>query len=561
MSIRLILEEYLGMMKESGELDAFLPELLTAMDHAILSEPQRGVRQFGVDLVSRGPDGSGAQSLHLWILKSGDIDRASWNSGNQSIRSALVEIEDVYLRTHVPPAEAALPTVVHILTNGDFRQEVDLEISQYLHTFCVKTGARTERENGSVLARWTEQFLVDEHVLPNEFRSLFRKTLAMVENPDTSYAQARALIEKLLTNSFEGSDAARRKGRLRALRAVLVANKVLIRWAENAGNLDSAYRACEFALLKGWCFIAEINLWDDKDVRQVFAGLFGDFLSTSAAFCSKLEPYYTTENAFAAFYQDNLLVVDRVFEELGRLGLLACAYRLQIKDGTGALGARRLADRIVALLESHAVSGSPCFDRQSVDISLAMLGLLAGGRSDAAIAWLGALVKRLEIAKKIGRFTPISSTSFEDLVAVRSGAEPETGVTPFATSTLVPILGIWATMLRHDAAWEHLANIVAPAFSETTFNLWTPDDTYGAVLASEVSLGASGYADAFTELPKDKSKFQSMLGESPQGVPNIDSIDFVARGWPWLGLLASRHWKLQVSHSLIAMLVDQIAAS
>jgi hypothetical protein len=39
-------------MREREELDALLPELLAAMGHQVLSKPQTGVRQGGVDCLS-----------------------------------------------------------------------------------------------------------------------------------------------------------------------------------------------------------------------------------------------------------------------------------------------------------------------------------------------------------------------------------------------------------------------------------------------------------------------------------------------------------------------------
>lgn len=72
MSIRLIIEEYLGLMRERDELDAFLPILLGAMKHEIVFKPNSG-RQYGVDLVSRGPGPKGRRALHIWVLKCGEV--------------------------------------------------------------------------------------------------------------------------------------------------------------------------------------------------------------------------------------------------------------------------------------------------------------------------------------------------------------------------------------------------------------------------------------------------------------------------------------------------------
>jgi hypothetical protein len=316
---------------------------------------------------------------------------------------------------------------------------------------------------------------------------------------------------------------------------------------------------CEFAVLRTWCFVRQSDLESDPVAGNTFANIFNDYLGTATAYCEKLEPFYTTENAFAAIYRENLLVADRVFEELGRLGLLTCAYRFFMGGEAAVENARALAGRIAALIGSHSVSGSPCFDRQSTDISLAMLGLIAGERPDVAKSWLEILIKRLGFAKRAGRYAPIAGDSFEDLVAVRNGEEPATMISPYGTSTVVPILAIWCVFFEADTAWEHLADIVAPAYSGTTFNLWIPDENYESILADGAAIDASGYAEAFLELPKDRSIFDAMLRQPVPGVVSIATLGFVARGWPWLSLLASRHWKLQAAHSIVELLAHAMS--
>ena len=75
MSLRLIVQEYLGLLKESQELDDLLPILLAAMRWENVSGAQRGARQYGVDLAAVGKDHDGKKKLFLFVIKSGDINR------------------------------------------------------------------------------------------------------------------------------------------------------------------------------------------------------------------------------------------------------------------------------------------------------------------------------------------------------------------------------------------------------------------------------------------------------------------------------------------------------
>jgi len=107
-SLRLLLEDFLGLMREEGELDAFLPLLMSSMGHEVVYRPQKGPRQYGVDIVSVGKDEDDVEKLFLWLVKCGDIGRADWNSGPQAIRQSIDDVGDVYLTSHVAPEHKAL---------------------------------------------------------------------------------------------------------------------------------------------------------------------------------------------------------------------------------------------------------------------------------------------------------------------------------------------------------------------------------------------------------------------------------------------------------------------
>ena len=107
-SLRLLLEDFLGLMREEGELDVYLPLLMSAMGHEVVYRAQKGPRQYGVDICSVGRDEDGVRKLFLWLVKCGDIGRQDWNSGPQSVRQSIDDVGDVYLHSHVAPQHAGL---------------------------------------------------------------------------------------------------------------------------------------------------------------------------------------------------------------------------------------------------------------------------------------------------------------------------------------------------------------------------------------------------------------------------------------------------------------------
>jgi hypothetical protein len=96
--MKLVIREYLASLKERDELDAVLPDLLTELGFTVYSRPARGTRQYGVDVAAVGPGEDGIRRVHLFSVKSGDLDRNEWNTASpQSLRPSLDEILDHYI--------------------------------------------------------------------------------------------------------------------------------------------------------------------------------------------------------------------------------------------------------------------------------------------------------------------------------------------------------------------------------------------------------------------------------------------------------------------------------
>jgi hypothetical protein len=52
--MNLVIRQYLASLRERGELDAILPDLLSQLGLVVFSRPRRGTRQDGVDVGAVG---------------------------------------------------------------------------------------------------------------------------------------------------------------------------------------------------------------------------------------------------------------------------------------------------------------------------------------------------------------------------------------------------------------------------------------------------------------------------------------------------------------------------
>ncbi len=553
-SLRLLLEDFLSLMREEGELDVYLPLLLSAMGHEIVFRAQKGTRQYGVDISSVGRDEDGKKKLFLWLVKCGDIGRRDWNSGDQAIRPSIDDVGDTYLSTHVAPQHVKLPKKLVVLTNGDFNAAINLTITQYLTDWSRRHGAEATMVNGSTLAAWTELHLLDEHVLPAPNRALLRRMLANVATPELSIGMGRALIQELVRAAKEParSASARRKQQLGALRGIRTALSVLQVWAHNERNLLAPYRLAEFAVLCVWAGLHDELLGGNRKVACEFAELLSQMTAIAEIYHEQMQPYYLTQDAFAHALPDSLIITDTVFTELGRLGLQGSIWAFHaVQDGNpiaeGMAGV--YVSRVSALLKSHTCSQSPCYDYHSSDIHSAMLLLLVGGRHSEAREWIGNLVGRLAHAARAPKHWPLTAP-FEDALLIKHGFE-EVSPEFRSASTLLPIFLMWASALGMKDVYEYARTEILPELKDITPNCWSSDAGYDDVVADPAALFAHGVGEGIMHVPDDPAAFLSTMATALPGVEPIEKSAWYGLRAAYIPLLAALHWRLQMPREML----------
>jgi len=185
------------MLRESGEFDILLPDLLLAMNIVPISKSQKGARQVGVDLAAVGLDDSGVKTLWLFVIKRGDLARRDWDTAQQAVRQSLDEIKDVYLRSNVAPEHQGLPVRIVVATTGDFKQDFEQQRAGYAAAN-TEPGRTYASWNGDYIATKMEKHLLDEYALPAAARSELRRALALVGEPDYERGHFYTLLKMLL---------------------------------------------------------------------------------------------------------------------------------------------------------------------------------------------------------------------------------------------------------------------------------------------------------------------------------------------------------------------------
>lgn len=562
--MRLIIREYLGMLRESGEFDVLLPDILLAMNIVPLSKAQVGVRQAGVDIAAVGNDVAGQRTLWLFVLKRNDLGRRDWDGGKpQDVRPSLEEIKDIYLRNHVAPEHAGLPVKIVVATTGDFKQDFEQNRVGYADAN-TQPGRTYEFWNGDQVAALLEQYLLNEYALPATARSQLRRALALVGEPDYNLEQFFALLKSLLTWGIDAviKDAKIERECLRALVTTSLALGILCRWSAHEGNLRSAVVACERTLLWAWDAIRSKGLTENPSILRGYVRLVDIYMATTVEYFNKVQPYLHTEDALAKYHREAALLTERAFEEIGlvaSIGLSHLLWGMTTKDEDRIEGAGAVADTLQAFFKTHRCTGSPCYDEQSIDISLALMLLYWSERGEYAKTWLQELIGRLIFGFRIKRWFPISTDSFDDLVAFEINPEEVDMAKLTETSWMVATVAQWAAALGEDEAYARLVELRADALKDTCFQLWYPDQKTDEVMYRGPAHFESGIAEAPVELPPTAEEMRSNMKRTHTDSPVKEPVESSAKsaGFQWLDFIASRHFRTPVDPAFWQKLGDK----
>lgn len=560
--MRILLREYLMMLKESGEFDAIFPNLLRQMGIVPLAIPQIGVRQAGVDLPAVGKDSAGVKTLWLFVLKRGDIGRDEWDGRKDSVRQSLNQIEDVYLRSNVRSEHRGLPVKIVVATTGEFKQDNEQERAGY-------TGRRADEArcyefwNGGHVAALMEQHLFDEYAMPGAARSQLRRALALIGEPDYDLQHYYVLAKDLFDWEAHMAEKPAKQTRLnvRSLATASLALGILWHWAEQENNLRSAVNAAERTLLWAWGAIRRHGLAKQKRVMRAYYRLVEIYLNVSTAYFNKVQSHLFEKNAIARYYPESSLLNERVFEEFGRIATIGLAH-LFFGYATGnrergEQSANTIAEALQAFIQSHPVASSPCYDAHCIDISLALTLFCFTSRVVAAKSWLGELSGRLTYAYRVGKWFPIATDSFDDLVAFEIDRDDVDLEKLKSMSWMIPTIAQWAAALEADDAYAHLVGLRDDALKQTCFQLWYPDETTDALRY----VGPAHYESGITEAPIALPATANEMREDMRRLRSESSIrDQVMTsaaqvGLPFLDFIGSRHFRTPVDPAFWQKLV------
>jgi hypothetical protein len=582
--MKLLIREYLSMLKERDELDALIPDLLLSMDIEVIRGPQRGASEYGVDVAGVGPDPEdGERKLLLFTIKPGDIDRKSWNAEGkpQAVRPSLDDIRDVYLQQRVSEEHADLPKKIILCYGGEMKRNVEERWAGYVDSNSGDGEVEYGEWGGGRLSVLVEEHMLDESLFPESARKQIRKTISLADEnehpPQHFYNLAReTLFERDLPT---GGDTRAVRKRQRALRLLNLSLNIVFHWSREADNLRPALLCAERAVLAVWDWMRVEDLFDCDETHREFVRVFSTYVSVVEAFTAKVIPHCQTRDGLSGQGFDRTEYTIRTFEVIGIFGV-ACWAHFHLaemlsevstvngdsEDESGQSGssesseeeeppspAERFAQEgeavahvLANLIGNNPSSLTPCYDEHAIDISIGLLALVEAGLEGPATEWIERLEGRIPFAYgMLGRHFPIAMDSYEDLVAMKVGqAPPKEEI--MEMSTLLPVLAHWHAVLDMPGSYQAFAEQVREVFSGTNLQMWYPGESTDEHLYRRNAGRKSGVTFSDIELPGDLDSLRSQINRLEEERREYEDLSCVEYGWPVLSLIASRHFRTPV---------------
>ncbi len=551
--MKLVIKEYLTSLRERGELDALLPDLLSQMGLRVFSRPGRGTRQYGVDIGAVGEIEDSPEKVYLLSVKAGNLGRKDWDSGSeQDLRPSLNEILDVYIPTHLPGEYRNLPIDICICIGGDIEESVRMNITRYEGAKKTETLQIVEWD-GDRLASWIEKYFLQENLLPEGARPLLRKSLALLDEPQASFRHFANLLNSLTQEKFVKNSQV-----LITLRQMNICLWILFAWAREAGNLESSYLAAERTLLYAWETAKKYFPKQTKiavAVQSAFYATHTVYQIILREYFSKILPHTEKRHGLStAVHSTNKLDINlKLFEVLGRLalaGIWTC-WKLEI---SGAAQEKQddqqrekeiLTHHLKLLIINNPTLFLPVKDDHAIDIFLAILFLSRSEENEQDIIhWLLQLLDKATFSYQTHGMYPCIHRDYSALLNHPEYRNDDYRQEATAGSILYPMIGLWAALLKNNDLYQKVQEAKKTLFAHCNFQFWYPDKTTEKHLYKNDDI----HGAAFSQIPieQDGDTFLKEVWNECAHSDVFKELSCVKTGmWPIL-LVACRHYRLPV---------------
>ncbi len=554
--MKLVIRQYLASLKERGELDALLPDLLSQMGLEVFLKPGIGSRQYGVDVGAYGKlSGESENKVYLFSVKSGDLGRKDWDSNTpQDLRPSINEIIDVFIPTRIPAEYKEQPVEICLCFGGEVKEEVRANVSMFLGK--LKSDELSFSEwNGDRLAALIEQHMLREELLPDNCRGLLRKSLAMIDEPEISFKHFSQLAISLTC-----TDDKKPKEILTGVRQLYLCLWILYSWSREEDNLESAFLSAEFTLLNVWeaakFAFGKKNKVAVSTLTTLYSILRLNLQISNQYIEEKIIPHGASLYALSHAVRPSCAVdVNlKLFDVLGRLALTGCwsywylgqfSKENEEADKFFSEAVAKYQDAIKKLIVNNPILFTPYKDEQAIDLVLALwlLSLDPNNWHDIN-SWLVNMASEVYNMHKINDKYPTTIRSYAELIEHPVDKTDDYKKSVTKGSILYPYISAFSAIMGISEPYEIIKKIKEEFLPHCNFQVYFLDESSEEHFYRFDKMHGATLSDVcVTEEPSELIK--QLGSECDQSNKVYEMSAFKYSFWPII-LTGCRHYRLPV---------------
>jgi len=561
--MKLVIKEYLSTLKESGELDALLPDLLLNMGIVPQSEPQKGYRQYGVDVSAVGIDPEdGKEKLFLITIKEGDVTRSNWNNNEQDVRPSLDDILDVYIQQQIDPQHEDLPIKIVLACNGIREQNILPSWKGYTQRNQVEDELEFEFWGINELTELIDEFYLDEYLFSEHSNKLIRKTLALIDDNDYDLAEYFEFIESILDSEKLSTEKSRRGDlkRSKAFRLLNLSLNIIFKWAKDGNNIKPVLKCGERLIISIFLWLKNQELLERKKAVEEFQKVINSYIDISYCFLNKIKPNVNTRGGLYQAGQERYDYPIICFEILGILstvGLLHVNLAHLTNDEEYRLGAVEIARYIKVLLNKNPGAKRPLYDEHGIDICLGLLLLHQLGMEEDVNGWIKEQLNRLISAIELKQHYPVSSDSYKDIID-REYMEQVDHKEFIYLSTLIPMLVFWLAIIKEESFYLDIQSKLEELKEDIDYQLWLPEVDSENYLLAEKLVSQTGKTLTTIRFPDNYDEFLILADKILDADIEPNKFKSIEFGFPFVFLCACRHFRNPVPPFFFISLIKEL---
>lgn len=271
-SNNILVQEYLGSLKEDKELDYLFPILLNVMGFRIVQTAleSKGQSQYGKDIVAIGKDDKG--NKYRWYFELKGFKDKNITDANYSIpdgiRESIIEAKDTAFNDSSIPEFNLLPVKIVVVHNGIIKTNIRPTFDGFISRE-FKLG-EFERWDIYYLTDLFSKYLFSEYLLADtESNRLLKRTLAFLDSPDNDFIDFKQLVEIQIDkiNSIKG------RTFTKFFATINLLSSIVFHYSIENQNLIAAKDCSDYLVLRVWSWILKEKLESKKAVLKEFRKL------------------------------------------------------------------------------------------------------------------------------------------------------------------------------------------------------------------------------------------------------------------------------------------------